>query len=122
MAKLLVKILGEYSVEHFLEADEISIGRRKENMIAIAEGSVSGLHARITRSGGRFVFEDLGSTNGSYLNGKQVKSTPLDTNDVLVLGTVECVFIGDPVQRPASLPKPPRPLPAMPKHPAPIGA
>lgn len=122
MAKLVVKIPEQEPVEHTLDADEITIGRRNDNMIVISEGSVSGSHAKITRTNGRFVYEDLRSTNGSLLNGKQVKSAPLDTDDNLTLGAVECVFIGDPAERPASLPKPPRSLPAEPKHPAPASA
>ncbi len=119
MAKLVVTIPDQDPVEHELGADETTIGRVNGNAIVIGEGSVSSQHAKILRSEGRYVFEDLHSTNGSFLNGNQVRSTPLDSNDKLTLGVVECVFVGDPVERPASLPKPPRELPREPKHAAP---
>lgn len=122
MAKLVVSLPDQDPIEFILAGDETTIGRLKENDIALTEGSVSSHHARIRRKEGRYVFEDLHSTNGSSLNGNQVRSAPLDSEDKLTLGLVECVFIGDPVERPASLPKPPRPLPREPKRPAPAAA
>jgi pSer/pThr/pTyr-binding forkhead associated (FHA) protein len=52
--------------------------------------SVSGHHCRITRDGASFILEDLGSTNGTYLNGERVAgrvSTRLDTADAIHLGS-----------------------------------
>src|SRR5205823_3659037 len=50
-----------------------SIGRGPGNDLVILDGSVSGKHARITDAPDLATVEDLGSTNGTYLNGDQVK-------------------------------------------------
>lgn len=52
---------------------EVTIGRRKDNDIVIAEPTISGHHARILRKGKKFIIEDLGSTNGTFVNGKRLR-------------------------------------------------
>jgi hypothetical protein len=56
-----------------LTADEITVGRAPGCHVALTDdGYVSQLHARLFRRDGRFFVEDLGSTNGTYLNRKKV--------------------------------------------------
>lgn len=57
-----------------VEADETSIGREAGNAIAIGDPGISSRHARILHVGDGYLFEDLGSTNGSYVNGSSVTS------------------------------------------------
>jgi len=52
---------------------EVTIGRRKDNDIVIAEPTISSHHARILRKGEKFIIEDLGSTNGTFINGKRLR-------------------------------------------------
>ena len=53
--------------------DELTIGRADGCAVALAEDkTVSQLHARVFRRDGRLWLEDLGSTNGTYLNAKKV--------------------------------------------------
>lgn len=52
-----------------LSGDEILIGRGSEADIAIDDPSMSRRHAMIVRRGGRFYLRDLGSANGTYLDG-----------------------------------------------------
>ena len=56
-------------------ANEITIGRSPTCGIRIDDGYVSPVHARVFSVDGRFVVEDLGSSNGSSLNGEPIRST-----------------------------------------------
>ncbi|HSG41830.1 MAG TPA: FHA domain-containing protein [Anaerolineales bacterium] len=55
-----------------LEGDQINIGRDSSNDVTINDAEVSRHHARLTFQGGKYVLEDLGSTNGSFVNGQRL--------------------------------------------------
>jgi predicted component of type VI protein secretion system len=55
-----------------LEGDQLTIGRDSSNEITINDAEVSRRHARLTFQGGKFVLEDLGSTNGTFVNGQRL--------------------------------------------------
>ena len=55
-----------------LEGDQLSIGRDSTNEITINDAEVSRRHARLTFQGGKYVLEDLGSTNGTFVNGQRL--------------------------------------------------
>jgi len=55
-----------------LEDDQITIGRDSTNGIVINDAEVSRRHARLTFQGGKYVLEDLGSTNGTFVNGQRL--------------------------------------------------
>lgn len=55
-----------------LEGDQLTIGRDSTNEITINDAEVSRRHARLTFQGGKFVLEDLGSTNGTFVNGQRL--------------------------------------------------
>jgi pSer/pThr/pTyr-binding forkhead associated (FHA) protein len=70
------------------------IGRDVTNDIVIGDAEVSRQHARITRTPGGYVLEDLGSTNGTFVNGERL-TTPrvLNPGDLIALGeTVSITF------------------------------
>jgi hypothetical protein len=70
-----------------LEGDQLIIGRDAVNAVAINDAEVSRKHARLTFQGGKYVLEDLGSTNGTFVNGQRlVSSTVLKSGDVVSLG------------------------------------
>ena len=72
--------------------DPIVIGRLSTNDVVLADSNVSRRHAELRRDGGRWVVVDLGSTNGTLVNGKVAKEHPLKHGDRLSFGTSELVF------------------------------
>ena len=79
-ARRLVPLLGE----------EITIGRSRTCALALADPSVSRVHAVISRVGGRLEIQDLGSTNGTYRNGVRLSDPcPLVEGDCLEVGETE---------------------------------
>ena len=69
----------------------IRIGRKPENDIVLDDVRVSGLHARLIVSGGRTFIEDLGSSNGTFLNSpdqRVAQATPLAASDVVYFGSL----------------------------------
>ncbi len=70
------------------------IGRDVANDVVVGDAEVSRQHARITRTPGGYVLEDLGSTNGTFVNGERL-TTPrvLNPGDLIALGeTVTLTF------------------------------
>lgn len=55
-----------------LEGDQITIGRDSTNTITINDAEISRRHARLSFQGGKYVLEDLGSTNGTFVNGQRL--------------------------------------------------
>lgn len=55
-----------------LEGDQITIGRDSTNGITINDAEISRRHARLTFQGGKYILEDLGSTNGTFVNGQRL--------------------------------------------------
>lgn len=55
-----------------LESDQITIGRDSSNGITINDAEISRRHARLTFQGGKYILEDLGSTNGTFVNGQRL--------------------------------------------------
>ncbi len=83
-------ISGKYQGGEFpLKADkQIVIGRSSELDMVLVEDMVSRKHARITVNGvGQISIEDLGSTNGTFVNGEKVKQATLKEGDRILIGT-----------------------------------
>jgi hypothetical protein len=78
----------------FSLAGEMSIGRDLENGIVLADVSVSGRHALLSRGGRRWLLSDLGSTNGTLVNGRAVdgRPVPLRNGDKVTFGAVVVRF------------------------------
>jgi FHA domain-containing protein len=53
-------------------SEEVTVGRASGCQVALTDPTVSQLHARVYRKDGRLYVEDLGSSNGTYLNRKKV--------------------------------------------------
>lgn len=61
----------------FTVADSVVLGRSTDADIVVEDPYASEFHVRLTAKDGRIVLSDLGSTNGTYVNGRRV-STPVD--------------------------------------------
>ncbi len=76
-----------------LNKDVITLGRDITNDIVINDPEVSRHHMRLTRGGGGYTIEDLGSTNGTFINGQRLTGArPLSGSDMVGLG--ETVTLG----------------------------
>jgi len=70
------------------DQEVVSIGRSVENDVVVDEVHVSGFHAKIENPGGQVVIKDLGSTNGTFVNGKKIKSPAiLQGGETIQFGT-----------------------------------
>jgi pSer/pThr/pTyr-binding forkhead associated (FHA) protein len=70
-----------------LDGDQVTIGRDSSNGVAINDAEVSRRHARLNFQGGKYVLEDLGSTNGTFVNGQRLAGpVVLKPGDVVSLG------------------------------------
>jgi hypothetical protein len=81
-----------------LTLDETFIGRHAQNQIPIDDASISSRHCSILRDDRKFMLVDLGSTNGTRLNGAGVTKTSLRPKDILQVGNVELMFDGQDVE------------------------
>jgi len=76
----------------------ITLGRRSSNDVCIPDLSVSGNHAKITIENGKATLEDLNSTNGSYVKGRNIETYDLASGDEIILGNVLLSFKCDSVK------------------------
>ncbi len=77
-----------------LEEATVTIGRGASNTIQLHDTEVSREHAEIRRRGDTLVIVDLNSSNGSYVNGRQVKEQELASGDQLQLGRTLLLYTG----------------------------
>ena len=70
----------------------LSIGRLEDNDVLIENDAVSGHHARVVFRDDAFLLEDLGSTNGTFVNGEPITAHRLKDEDVVRIGKHELVF------------------------------
>lgn len=69
-----------------LSTDTLTIGRRRDNTLCLPHLSVSGHHARIVDEASCLMLEDLGSTNGTFVNGRKVEQHFLLHSDEITIG------------------------------------
>ena len=128
-AKLILSMDGLVLKEITLGKERTTIGRKPHNDIQIDNLAVSGEHAVIVTILNDSFLEDLGSTNGTLVNGQPIKKHFLQSNDVIELGKYKLKYINDTagkttapqdfektmVLRPGAAPKPavaPAPAPS----------
>ena len=69
------------------------IGRESGNEIVVSDINASRVHAEIhMEPNGTWIVSDMGSTNGLYINGRRVKSAPLNDADIILIGTTRLEF------------------------------
>jgi pSer/pThr/pTyr-binding forkhead associated (FHA) protein len=82
-------ISGKYQGGEFplLSDKEIVVGRSSDLDMVLVEDMVSRKHAKIATHAGQLVIQDLGSTNGTFVNGEKIKKTRLKEGDRILIGT-----------------------------------
>jgi pSer/pThr/pTyr-binding forkhead associated (FHA) protein len=95
MAKLILSMDGLVLKEIPLTKERTTIGRKPHNDIQIDNLAVSGEHAVIVTILNDSFLEDLGSTNGTVVNGNAIKKHFLQNNDVIELGKYKLKFVGE---------------------------
>jgi hypothetical protein len=97
-AARLVLRYGPYPGQEFiLPQQTVTIGREPVNELKLADPEISRRHARILYQAGRYLLEDLGSTNGTFVNGQRINApTVLRTGDAIDFAEyVGFTFIGE---------------------------
>ncbi len=99
----------EGSADVGLPYDGAVFGRALENELPVMAESVSGIHGQIRWTDGHWVLTDLGSTNGTFVNGRRIRQAALADGDLLQLGFVSAQFRVVPsLVKPADAPPEPR--------------
>lgn len=92
MAQLILKLKDREIKRINLSKMETTIGRDPECDMFIDNIGVSRHHSKIMYQGGRFVLRDNGSSNGTFLNGKQIDECEIHDGDEVQLGKYKVVF------------------------------
>ncbi len=95
MSKLILTLDGAVIREYPIEKDSLSIGRKHGNDIQLNDLTVSGRHALIVSMGEHIYVDDLGSTNGTLMNGARVTKTLLKHGDVIQVGNYQFTYYDD---------------------------
>jgi signal transduction histidine kinase len=72
----------------------VTIGRGTTNSVQLHDTEVSREHAELSRRGDKFLLRDLGSSNGTFLNGKQIRESELASGDQVQLGRTLLLYTG----------------------------
>ena len=97
MAKLILSMDGLVLKEIALTKERTTIGRKPHNDIQIDNLAVSGEHAVIVTILQDSFLEDLGSTNGTVVNGQPIKKHFLQNNDIIELGKYKLKYVNEAV-------------------------
>lgn len=125
MSKLVITDTEGRTYDFELDKERVTIGRQVGNDIVLADKAVSSRHAVIVTILDDSFLEDLGSTNGTQVNGQTVVRHALAHGDIVSLGRNSLRFLGNPNAEPADdrtmILRPARsfaPVPSMPSVPA----
>ncbi len=85
-----------------IDGDVATIGRSHENTVTIRDPRSSRFHCRLERIGGKYELVDVGSQNGTYLNGQIVSRRVMREGDLIEIGNVKIYFGSEKRPRAAS--------------------
>jgi pSer/pThr/pTyr-binding forkhead associated (FHA) protein len=103
MPRLIIKRETDPVQSLDLRAGVNRLGRREDNDFQIDDPTVSSIHCEIRVDGESIVVRDLGSSNGTFINGDPVREDSLEIGETLTLGEVDMVLETTPVV--VSIPK-----------------
>ena len=90
---MLIGMSESYKGQTFeLHKDKVSIGRSSNNILSFEHGTVSSRHCAIVRENKQFKLTDLGSTNGTRVNGRDITESVLRPKDLIQIGSLEFMF------------------------------
>ena len=96
MPKLKIMMPESGEVTHDLMDELITLGRVSDNVIQVEDASVSSRHAQLSLGGnGNYQLQDLGSTNGTRVNGAPVTDVVLKHGDRVRFGQIEAAYYSD---------------------------
>ncbi len=98
MAELVVSSDGVETQHVHLLKDRTTVGRRHHNDVALSDLSVSGMHCVLERQDGDVWLTDVGSTNGTFVNGERIQRQCLRHADVISIGTYSVRFLSEAPQ------------------------
>lgn len=98
MPKLIISLGNSLLNELTLTKETTTVGRNSDNDIVL-DNPASGHHARIVKNANQYTIEDLGSTNGTLINGHKITQLRvLTVGDVITIGKHELRFESDNAQ------------------------
>ena len=93
---VLIIMSGERKGERLdILRKRVGVGRADDNLLMLDDASVSGHHCEIVREGDVYTLRDLGSTNGTTLNGAPVREGTLKPRDLIAAGGIEFMIDGN---------------------------
>jgi hypothetical protein len=95
MSRLVLSLDGVVLREVNLSKERTTIGRRSHNDVVIDNLAVSGEHAVIFGSANDIYLEDLGSTNGTTVNGQPIKKHLLQSGDIVEIGKYRLKYLAE---------------------------
>lgn len=95
MARITINRDSFKVAEHALEQGTLSVGRKNDNAVHIDDPTVSSHHAQIVTVFDSSYIEDLGSTNGTFVNGQKTKTHTLHNGDIVTIGQYQLLFQTD---------------------------
>ena len=90
--KLVVLSGPERGQEHVISADVIRVGKATENDLMITDDTVSRVHFEIVRDAKGYLLRDLKSTNGTFLDGAEIKEAYIRAGSIIMAGAAELKF------------------------------
>jgi len=90
--KLVVLKGSERGTEHVISSDVIRVGKAEENDLVVTEETVSRVHFEIVRDAKGYLLRDLGSTNGTFLDGAEIREAYIRAGSVIAAGAAEFKF------------------------------
>ena len=93
MAKLILSFNGETLREYPLDQETVTIGRKDDSDIHIDNLAVSSKHAKVLTILNDSFIEDLGSTNGTFINGIKIQKHALQDGEVIAIGKHELTYV-----------------------------
>lgn len=97
MASVVFYMEDGTTLVHKIENDVTTIGRHPESIVVLTCPSSSGRHAVVKKDGSSYYVQDLGSSNGTRINGAEIEEALLKDGDRVGFGDVQAVFYaGDP--------------------------